>query len=149
VNVVRSSASILTSTSGPTSKNATIDPGVNVEANDSAKNESTFEQIDTIMATKTFAEWAALLDAEPRVLWAPVNTVADVLADPQTAAAGAVIEVDDVSGPVRQVANPVDFHGSVCTDVARSPELGEHTADIVSDLRRDASVWPTRQLVDH
>jgi crotonobetainyl-CoA:carnitine CoA-transferase CaiB-like acyl-CoA transferase len=107
------------------------------------------ERIDTIMATKTFAEWAVLLDAEPRVLWAPVNTVDDVLADPQTAAAGAVIEVDDVSGTVRQVASPVDFHGSVCTDVGRSPELGEHTADILSDLRRDSSSWPTRQLIDH
>ena len=125
------------------------DPVLATQAGRTTRCVELVAQIDTIMATKTFAEWAALLDAEPRVLWAPVNTVADVLADPQTAAAGAVIEVDDVSGPVRQVANPVDFHGSVCTDVARSPELGEHTADIVSDLRRDASVWPTRQLVDH
>ena len=45
---MRSSASIFTSTSGPTSRNATIEPGVNVEANDSAKNESTFEQIDSV-----------------------------------------------------------------------------------------------------
>ena len=52
---MRSSASIFTSTSGPTSRNATIEPGVNVEANDSAKNESTFEQIDTIIASRIIA----------------------------------------------------------------------------------------------
>ncbi len=50
-NVVRMRASILMSTSGPTSRNATMEPGVNVDANDSAKNASTFEQIDTIIAS--------------------------------------------------------------------------------------------------
>ena len=47
--------SIFTSTSGPTRRNATIEPGVKVEANDSAKNESTLEQIETTIASAIMA----------------------------------------------------------------------------------------------
>jgi len=105
-------------------------------------------QIDEIFATRTFTEWAALLDSEPRVLWAPVNTLDDVLADPQTAASGAIVEVDDLAGTVREVASPVDFHGSICAQVGRSPVLGEHTDEILSELAKNSSSWPARQLVD-
>ena len=106
------------------------------------------EQIDEIFATKTIAEWRELLDSEPRVLWAAVNTLDDVLADPQTAAAGVIVEVSEAAGTVLEVASPVDFHGSVCGQIGRSPWLGEHTEDILSGLQHDASTWPTRQLVD-
>ena len=51
VNVVRISASIFTSTMGPTTRKATIEPEENVLANDSAKNASTLEQIATIIAS--------------------------------------------------------------------------------------------------
>lgn len=104
-------------------------------------------QFDEVFASHTFEEWTALLTSEPRVLWAPVNTVDDLLADPQTTAAGAIVEVEEIPGTARQIANPVEFHGSVCAAPRRSPELGEHTDLILAELAADSTSWPTPQMV--
>lgn len=104
-------------------------------------------QFDEVFASRTFEEWTALLDGEPRVLWAPVNTVDDLLADPQTTAAGAIVEVEEIPGTTRQIANPVEFHGSVCASPRRSPELGEHTELILAELAADSTSWPAQQMV--
>jgi crotonobetainyl-CoA:carnitine CoA-transferase CaiB-like acyl-CoA transferase len=103
-------------------------------------------QFDEVFASHTFEEWTALLTSEPRVLWAPVNTVDDLLADPQTTAAGAIVEVEEIPGTARQIANPVEFHGSVCAAPRRSPELGEHTDLILVELAADSTSWPSPQM---
>lgn len=102
-------------------------------------------RFDETFAKRTFAEWATLLDSEPRVLWAPVNTIDDLLADPQTAAAGVLVDVEETAGPTHMVAAPVDFHGTVLDAPARSPELGEHTDEVVASLTADATTWPAVQ----
>ena len=104
-------------------------------------------QFDEVFASRTFQEWTALLASEPGVLWAPVNTMDDLLADPQTTAAGAIVEVEEIAGTTRQVANPVEFHGSRCAAPRRSPELGEHTELILAELAADPTSWPVQQLV--
>jgi len=103
-------------------------------------------QFDEVFASHTFEEWTALLTSEPRVLWAPVNNVDDLLADPQTTAAGAIVEVEEIAGTARQIANPVEFHGSVCAPPRRSPELGEHTDLILAELAADSTSWPSPQM---
>ena len=103
-------------------------------------------RFDEVFAAHTFAEWSELLAHEPRVLWAPVNTLDDLIADPQTMAAGAFVEVEEIPGTVRQVASPVDFHGTVCATPGRTPELGEHTDEVLGQLAASTS-WPTRQMV--
>lgn len=100
-------------------------------------------QFDEVFGSRTFQEWTALLASEPGVLWAPVNTMDDLLADPQTAAAGAIVEVEELPGTARQIANPVEFHGTVCASPRRAPELGEHTELILAELAADSTSWPT------
>lgn len=82
----------------------------------------------------SFDTWVTAFQAEPDFFWAPVNTIDDVLADPQTAAAGALIEVGELGGTIPEVASPVDLHGSPGTPPRRAPLLTEHTDQILAEL---------------
>jgi len=83
-------------------------------------------------ATRTTAEWMDQLRG--RVPCAPVNTVAQALADEQVRARGMIVEVDHPEfGRIRQVASPVKTEGAV-THPTRAPRLGEHSEEILRDL---------------
>jgi crotonobetainyl-CoA:carnitine CoA-transferase CaiB-like acyl-CoA transferase len=92
--------------------------------------------LDDVFAQATRAEWTERFDRHD-VWWAPANTVADVLEDPQAVAAGAFVEVPGgESGPAhRAVATPITFSGG---PDGRSPGpvpgLGEHTDAIRREL---------------
>ena len=95
--------------------------------------------LDAIFATKTFDEWAVILDSEPELFWAPVNTIDDVLIDAQAHAAGAFIEVPERDGGVMRVASPSDFYGTPWTARSAAPQLGEHTREVLEGLGLDAT----------
>jgi crotonobetainyl-CoA:carnitine CoA-transferase CaiB-like acyl-CoA transferase len=60
--------------------------------------------------------------------------VAEALADPQVAARNGTVLVDHpVLGEVRSVASPFRISG-FAPDVARGPFLGEHTAEVLTEL---------------
>ena len=83
-------------------------------------------------ATRTTAEWMDRLRG--RVPCAPVNTVAQALADEQVRARGMIVEVDHPEfGRLRQVASPVKTAGAV-TQPTRAPRLGEHTDEVLRGL---------------
>lgn len=91
-------------------------------------------ELDQGFERMTFAELAAQLD-EHDMVWAPVQTPADVVADPQAAAAGAFLEVEnDKGGTFRSPAAPARFPGADATRRPRSPHLGEHTRDVLTEL---------------
>jgi crotonobetainyl-CoA:carnitine CoA-transferase CaiB-like acyl-CoA transferase len=95
--------------------------------------------LDELFATRTRGEWVSAFDAHD-VWWAPVNTVEDVLADPQAIAAGAFVDVPGGAGAPahRAVASPVSFPSADGGDEARPrgavPALGEHTAEVKAEL---------------
>ncbi len=60
----------------------------------------------------------------------PINTVADVFADPQFAHRGMRIENDGVPG----LRTPIVLDGKPASSPRRAPELGEHTREILSEL---------------
>jgi crotonobetainyl-CoA:carnitine CoA-transferase CaiB-like acyl-CoA transferase len=90
--------------------------------------------LDEIFATRTRDEWGTLFDAETDFFWAPVNTVDDVIADPQTRASGAIIDVRKGDTTVPMVANPVEFHGTPSGPATVGPLLGEHTDELLAEL---------------
>lgn len=67
-----------------------------------------------------------------------MNTLDDVLADPQTHASGAIVMTDDGSFDRPMIATPVDFHGTPGSVRTRAPRLGEHTDEILAELRNAA-----------
>jgi crotonobetainyl-CoA:carnitine CoA-transferase CaiB-like acyl-CoA transferase len=90
--------------------------------------------IDEAVATRTFAEWAPLFDAH-QLIWAPVQSVEDVLADPQTEAIGAFAPVDHPNIPgCRVMRSPVEFGAAQSSPYAAAPELGQHTEEVAREL---------------
>ena len=88
-------------------------------------------ELDAIFATATRDALTEIFDRHD-VWWAPVNTLAEVLADPQAVAAGAFVEVPAGEGAPahRAVATPVTFHGSGLPPLGGVPGLGRaHRGD--------------------
>jgi crotonobetainyl-CoA:carnitine CoA-transferase CaiB-like acyl-CoA transferase len=91
-------------------------------------------EFDAAFAALTFDEIATRLDAADLV-WAPVQTPAEVAADPQVAASGAILQVEDgQGGTYASPAAPARFPGADATVRPRSPTLGEHTREVLAEI---------------
>ena len=89
--------------------------------------------LEPAFRSRPTAEWLERLSAQG-VPCAPVNDVAGALADVQTVAREAVVEISHpVLGAVREVASPLRFD-DFPAPAERGPFRGEHTAEILSEL---------------
>ncbi len=93
-------------------------------------------ELDAIFATKTLEVWAEIFATEPEFFWSPVNTVDDLLGDEQFHASGGLVEVPDDDGTMTMVATPAEFHGTPSAPRFRAPRLGEHTDEVLGELKR-------------
>ncbi|HEY3101839.1 MAG TPA: CoA transferase [Methylomirabilota bacterium] len=83
-------------------------------------------------AERTTAEWLARLRG--RVPCAPVNTIAQALADEQVTARDMIIEIKHPRfGVLREVGTPVKTEGAA-PNLSPAPALGQHGDDILSTL---------------
>jgi crotonobetainyl-CoA:carnitine CoA-transferase CaiB-like acyl-CoA transferase len=106
-------------------------------ARDRARNSrELIAALDDIFASRTLDEWAEVFAAEPELFWSPVNSMEDVLGDEQFYAAGGLVDVPDGDGSLPMVATPADFHGTPWAPRSTAPELGEHTEEILAELRK-------------
>ncbi|WP_372786927.1 CaiB/BaiF CoA transferase family protein [Phenylobacterium sp.] len=91
-------------------------------------------EFDKAFAAMPFDEIAAKLDAAD-MAWAPVQTPAQVAADPQVMASGAIVQVEDgEGGTFPSPAAPARFPGADATVRPRSPTLGEHTREVLAEI---------------
>jgi crotonobetainyl-CoA:carnitine CoA-transferase CaiB-like acyl-CoA transferase len=92
-------------------------------------------ELDALFAERTFEEWKLLL-AGLDAPWAPVQSVPEIVDDPQVLANGYIADVE-ADGVAYQLPNvPVQFDGHPA-DLRRAPEHGEHTEMILVDLGYD------------
>ena len=92
------------------------------------------QAFDAAFSALPFDEIARRLDAADMV-WSAVQTPAEVAADPQVAAAGGFIDVEDgQGGTFRSPAAPARFPGADATVRPRAPRLGEHTREVLAEL---------------
>jgi crotonobetainyl-CoA:carnitine CoA-transferase CaiB-like acyl-CoA transferase len=92
--------------------------------------------MDAIFAGRDRDEWAARF-AEHDVWWAPVNSMEDLLDDPQVRASNAFLDVRSrVDGEISPApAGPIDFGSGAARVVVDGPPLvGEHTLDVLDSL---------------
>lgn len=95
--------------------------------------------LDEIFATKSREQWAEQFD-QHRVWWAPVNSVEDLLVDPQVLASGAFVDIPANHGSsMRSVATPVAFAGSAVGPTGPTPAVGQDTDAVLESLGVDAA----------
>ncbi len=92
--------------------------------------EALIAELDAAFATRSAAEWGERFDQHD-VWWAPVQTIEDVIADPQAQHGFVEMTPRDGEAPFRAVRTPVDFAG-FDMPAGPVPHLGEHTADVVA-----------------
>jgi crotonobetainyl-CoA:carnitine CoA-transferase CaiB-like acyl-CoA transferase len=87
--------------------------------------------LDEIVATRTFDEWAEAFDREG-VWWAPAQTPAQVVADPQLIDNDGFVDLD--GGTLRSVNGPITFSGMGERGDVGVPGLGQHTDEVLAGL---------------
>ena len=91
-------------------------------------------ELEQAFGALDFDEIARRLNEADQV-WAPVQTPAEVAADPQAAAAGAWVEVEDgQGGTYRSPAAPAVFPGADMPARPAYPGIGQHTRQVLEEL---------------
>jgi crotonobetainyl-CoA:carnitine CoA-transferase CaiB-like acyl-CoA transferase len=98
--------------------------------------ESIVTELDLEFEKRTLDEWAPILDRE-NVWWSPVNTISEALQDPVAQASGAFTSVKGPDGDVPLVNTPADFYGTPNAPRGVSPELGQHTEEVLLEMGLD------------
>lgn len=97
--------------------------------------------LDATFARRPREEWGRLFD-EHGVWWTPVNSVEDLLDDPQAEAAGIFVDVpttrEDATGPDRSLAAPADFGSVTGAHLAPPPAIGADTEAVLRGLGIEA-----------
>ncbi len=103
--------------------------------------EALVNTLDQIFATHTRDEWSKIF-VQHDVWWASVNSVDDLMEDPQARAAGAFVEVPTDRSPdaprIPGVATPVDFGAATVGPAGPPPLVGQDTDAVLGKLGIDA-----------
>ena len=94
--------------------------------------EALLDILERAFQEKTNAEWTELLQGH--VPFAPVNTVAQAMEDPQILARDMIVEMEHpAAGKMKVLGPPIRLPGADMKYV-RAPYLGEHTREVLGDL---------------
>lgn len=105
-----------------------------------ANNVELVTLMDEAFGKFTKAEISQRLDDES-IAWAPVQTLAEVAADPQVTAAGGITQVPSASGDgstFASPASPIRFPGTNDGPKGPSPLKGQHSRDVLKTIGYDS-----------
>jgi crotonobetainyl-CoA:carnitine CoA-transferase CaiB-like acyl-CoA transferase len=102
--------------------------------------ESLNAELDRRFSRADLAHWVAKLDRHD-VPYAPINTIDEVIVDPQVEHLGLIVPVAGAHGGTRAVRPPVQIDGVRDGLVRAAPLLNEHGTSIRAALARN-SQWP-------
>jgi crotonobetainyl-CoA:carnitine CoA-transferase CaiB-like acyl-CoA transferase len=87
--------------------------------------------IEAVMLASTCADWLQRLEAAG-IPCGPINTYAEVFADPQVASRELAVEVEHPTlGRLRALGTPIKMSATPLDPRRRAPLLGEHTEDVL------------------
>jgi crotonobetainyl-CoA:carnitine CoA-transferase CaiB-like acyl-CoA transferase len=102
--------------------------------NRSAHNQELIAILDKMFATRTRDEWMKIFK-ENDLIASPVNTILELIEDPQAVANDYVTQFDHpVFGRTKMVGFPVVFSKTPCSIRREAPELGQHTEEILTEM---------------
>jgi crotonobetainyl-CoA:carnitine CoA-transferase CaiB-like acyl-CoA transferase len=105
-----------------------------------ANYEALGAQLSELFARQELSYWAETLGRND-VPFAPVNSVDEVITDPQVEHLGLIVPVDSPHGGAHAVRPPVQFGGTRASSVRAAPLLNEHGVEIRKALAC-AARWP-------
>ncbi|AEV71777.1 putative acyl-CoA transferase/carnitine dehydratase [Mycolicibacterium rhodesiae NBB3] len=101
-----------------------------------ANAEACVAELDAVFATRTLSEWKETLAAMDAP-WSPIQSIEEVVDDPQVIANSYIGEVSTEDGiSYRLPTVPVQFDGQP-PHLRRAPEHGEHTETVLVELGYD------------
>ena len=91
--------------------------------------------LDNIFMTKSCTEWMKLLKRSGDIICTPVQTISDLLNDPQVSANEYIVEANHaVLGPVKVVGVPIQFSKTPGRVIPEAPEFGGYTEEILIQI---------------
>jgi len=92
--------------------------------------------LDQIFATRTRDEWIKnFQESNTNIIYGPLQTIPEVLADPQVLANDYIVEVQHPSfGPVKIPGIPHKFSETPAESTVSAPELGQNTEEILLEM---------------
>jgi crotonobetainyl-CoA:carnitine CoA-transferase CaiB-like acyl-CoA transferase len=91
--------------------------------------------MDKIFDTKPSTEWRKRLKEAGDIIFAPVQTISDLVDDPQVWANEYLIEFNHrVLGPIKVMGIPVQFSKTPGAISREAPEFGEHTEEVLIEV---------------
>jgi crotonobetainyl-CoA:carnitine CoA-transferase CaiB-like acyl-CoA transferase len=110
------------------------DPRFRTNADRVARFGETVALVQEIITTRTAEEWVEFC-GRIGIPCAAVNTLADMLAHPHTAARGIVLDYDHPTlGPLKTMAQPIQFDDTSRAVTAPPPRLGEHSEQVLAEF---------------
>jgi crotonobetainyl-CoA:carnitine CoA-transferase CaiB-like acyl-CoA transferase len=103
------------------------DPRFRTNADRQKHKQTLLADIESVLATKTAAHWLEVLE-KAGIPCAPINTLPEVLGEPQIAASDILQRVP--GHDLKVVGLPLRFDGERPPLPGPTPELGEHTKDV-------------------
>ena len=115
------------------------DPRFKTNTDRMANLEALVAVMQARLQTRSVGEWVGLLEAEG-VPCGPINSVADMAADPQVLARGMVVELDHPrAGATRALGLPIKLSATPGKIVRPAPLLGQHTREVLAEFGFSAS----------
>jgi len=91
--------------------------------------------MDEIFITRSSSEWVRILKQVGDVVCTPVQTISDLLNDPQVLANNYIIDCNhEVLGPVEVIGVPVQLSQTPGVVKCEAPEFGQHTEEILTEI---------------
>jgi crotonobetainyl-CoA:carnitine CoA-transferase CaiB-like acyl-CoA transferase len=110
------------------------DPRFNPDATRAAHADELREEIAALFRTAPRDHWRDRLNAST-CIWGPVQSPLEVVADPQVAANGYILDIDHPAhGHVRVAASPVQFNSEPPAVRNAAPEIGADTEAVLLDM---------------
>jgi crotonobetainyl-CoA:carnitine CoA-transferase CaiB-like acyl-CoA transferase len=93
-----------------------------------------FQILEDVFRTKTLVEWRSRLN-DTGMLWSPIQSPKEVVADPQARANDVFVRFDHPSfGRLEVVSNPIKLSKTPATIRMPAPEFGQHTEEVLLEL---------------
>ncbi|MFL6572608.1 MAG: CaiB/BaiF CoA transferase family protein [Burkholderiales bacterium] len=110
------------------------DPRFKTNADRMSNLEALVAGMQTRLKTRSVGEWVERLEAEG-VPCGPINSVADMAADPQALARAMVVELDHPrAGATRALGLPIKLSASPGKVTRPAPLLGQHTREVLAEF---------------